>query len=109
MPGSPRVIPTPGHTPGHVAYSFPEHGALFVGDLMCTWHPTRGRIGPQLMAFNVSTPTSIRSLAEIEGIDAGLLLPGHGEPWTGRPSGRERRRPGIRRRRRPHLTKISLR
>jgi len=81
-PGKPVAIPTPGHTPGHVAYSFPSHGALFVGDLLCTWHPTRGRRGPQTMPFNVSTPTSIASLGAIEGLDAGLLLPGHGEPWT---------------------------
>jgi hypothetical protein len=24
----------------------------------------------------------MESLARIEGIEAGLLLPGHGEPWT---------------------------
>lgn len=82
VPGRPTVIPTPGHTPGHVAYSFPAHGSLFVGDLMCTWHPTRGRFGPQVMPFNVSTPGSYESLAAIEGVEAGLLLPGHGEPWT---------------------------
>ena len=83
VPGKPVAIPTPGHTPGHVAYSFPSHGALFVGDLMCTWHPTRGRIGPQVMAFNVSTPQSYESLGAVEDVDAGFLLPGHGEPWTG--------------------------
>jgi glyoxylase-like metal-dependent hydrolase (beta-lactamase superfamily II) len=82
VPGRPVAIPTPGHTPGHVAYSFPGHGALFVGDLMCTWHPTRGRLGPQVMAFNVSTPQSFESLGAIEDVEAGLLLPGHGEPWT---------------------------
>jgi glyoxylase-like metal-dependent hydrolase (beta-lactamase superfamily II) len=82
VPGSPHAIPTPGHTPGHVAYWFPKHGALFVGDLLCTWHPTRGRRGPQTMPFNVSTPQSIESLGAIEGNQADLLLPGHGEPWT---------------------------
>ncbi len=82
VPGAPVAIPTPGHTPGHVAYAFPGHGALFVGDLMCTWHPTRGRLGPQIMAFNVSTPQSFDSLAAIEDIEAGLVLPGHGDPWT---------------------------
>jgi glyoxylase-like metal-dependent hydrolase (beta-lactamase superfamily II) len=83
LPGRPRAIHTPGHTPGHVAYHFADHGALFVGDLMCTWHPTRGRLGPQVMAFNVSTPQSFESLAAVEEIDAGLLLPGHGDPWSG--------------------------
>lgn len=82
VPGKPRVIHTPGHTPGHVAYLFADHGALFAGDLLCTWHPTRGRRGPQVMAFNVSTPLSCESLGAIEDLDAALLLPGHGEPWT---------------------------
>jgi glyoxylase-like metal-dependent hydrolase (beta-lactamase superfamily II) len=82
-PGRPRPIHTPGHTPGHVAYHFPAHGALFVGDLLCTWHPTRGRRGPQLMAFNVSTKQSLDSLAAVESIDADLMLVGHGDPWTG--------------------------
>jgi glyoxylase-like metal-dependent hydrolase (beta-lactamase superfamily II) len=81
VPGRPRAIHTPGHTPGHVAYLFEGHGALFVGDLICTWHPTRGRLGPQVMAFNVSTPQSYESLGRIEDIDAALVLPGHGDPW----------------------------
>jgi len=83
VPGKPRVIHTPGHTPGHVAYHFAGLGALFVGDLLCTWHPTRGRRGAQLMAFNVSTPQSFESLAKIEELPAELVLVGHGEPWTG--------------------------
>ncbi len=83
VPGRPVAIPTPGHTPGHVAYSFADLGVLFVGDLMCTWHPTRGRLGPQVMAFNVSTRQSYESLSAIEDVEAGLLLPGHGDPWTG--------------------------
>ena len=82
VPGQPVAILTPGHTPGHVAYSFAGHGALFVGDLLCTWHPTRGRLGPQVMAFNVSTRQSYESLAAIEDVDAGLLRPGHGDPWA---------------------------
>jgi glyoxylase-like metal-dependent hydrolase (beta-lactamase superfamily II) len=86
VPGKPVAIPTPGHTPGHTAFHFPGHGALFVGDLLCTWHPTRGRLGPQTMAFNVSTPQSIQSLDAIEGIEAKLVLPGHGDPWTEGPA-----------------------
>jgi len=86
VPGRPRVIHTPGHTPGHVAYDFAGAGALFVGDLLCTWHPTRGRRGAQLMAFNVSTPRSYESLGKIEALDAGLVLVGHGDPWTGGPA-----------------------
>jgi glyoxylase-like metal-dependent hydrolase (beta-lactamase superfamily II) len=83
VPGRPRAIHTPGHTPGHVAYLFPNHRTLFAGDAMCTWHPTRGRRGPQIMAFNVSTRQAFESLGAVEDLDVDLVLVGHGEPWTG--------------------------
>jgi hypothetical protein len=38
------------------------------------------------MAFNVSTPRSYDSLGLIEGLDADLVLVGHGEPWRGGPA-----------------------
>jgi glyoxylase-like metal-dependent hydrolase (beta-lactamase superfamily II) len=83
LPGRPRVVNTPGHTVGHLAYHFPSHGALFVGDALCTWNPITTRTGAQLMpsAFNVSTPQALDSLAQLDGLDADFLLPGHGEPW----------------------------
>jgi glyoxylase-like metal-dependent hydrolase (beta-lactamase superfamily II) len=88
VPGRPQVIHTPGHTPGHCALYFERHGALLVGDLLCTWHPVLGRLGPQVMpaAFNVSSAQSLESLSRIEPIAANVLLPGHGEPWTGSPA-----------------------
>jgi glyoxylase-like metal-dependent hydrolase (beta-lactamase superfamily II) len=88
VPGRPRVIHTPGHTPGHCAFVFEEAGALFVGDLLCTWHPVLGRTGPQVMpaAFNVSSAQCLESLGRIEGLSAAALLPGHGEPWREGPS-----------------------
>jgi glyoxylase-like metal-dependent hydrolase (beta-lactamase superfamily II) len=88
VPGRPRVVHTPGHTPGHCALHFERHGALFVGDLLCTWHPVLGRLGPQIMpaAFNVSSAQSLESLGHIEGLSADVVLPGHGEPWTGGPA-----------------------
>jgi|ERR1700722_207397 len=83
VPGSPRVIFTPGHTAGHCALLFAGHGALFVGDAMCTWNPLTGVRGPQLMpsAFNVSTSQCLQSLQALDGVHADVLLPGHGEPW----------------------------
>ena len=45
-PGRPRVVHTPGHTLGHCALYFERHGALFVGDALCTWNPLSGRRGP---------------------------------------------------------------
>jgi glyoxylase-like metal-dependent hydrolase (beta-lactamase superfamily II) len=83
VPGHPRVIPTPGHTPGHCAFYFEQHGALFVGDAMCTMNPVTGGTGPQLMphVMNESNERALRSLSEIEPIEAEVMLFGHGEPW----------------------------
>jgi glyoxylase-like metal-dependent hydrolase (beta-lactamase superfamily II) len=84
VPGQPRVIHTPGHTPGHCSLFFERHRALFVGDLLCTWHAILGRRGPQIMpaAFNVSSAQCLESLGRIEPLEADVLLTGHGEPWT---------------------------
>ena len=83
VPGRPRVVPTPGHTPGHSAFHFEGHGALFVGDAMCALNPITGRTGPQLMPrpLNESNADALRSLDAIEPIDAEFVLFGHGEPW----------------------------
>jgi glyoxylase-like metal-dependent hydrolase (beta-lactamase superfamily II) len=88
LPGQPRVVNTPGHTVGHLVYHFASHGALFVGDALCTWNPLTTRVGAQLMpsAFNVSTPQALESLAQIEKLEAAFLLPGHGEPWREGPA-----------------------
>jgi glyoxylase-like metal-dependent hydrolase (beta-lactamase superfamily II) len=87
VPGRPRVIHTPGHTAGHCALHFPEHGALFAGDLLCTWHFVTGRTGPQTMprAANVDTAQSVASLSRIEPVQASVVLPGHGDPFQGSP------------------------
>lgn len=88
VPGRPKVIATPGHTRGHSALLFEEHGALFVGDELCTWNPLTGVRKPQLMPrqFNESNPACRDSLAALEGLNAGVVLRGHGEPWTGGPA-----------------------
>ncbi|HEY1834883.1 MAG TPA: MBL fold metallo-hydrolase [Solirubrobacteraceae bacterium] len=88
VPGKPLAVHTPGHTPGHCALLFAEHGALFVGDALCTWNPVTGQTGPQLMprAFNVDTAQCLDSLAAIESLQAAVLLVGHGEPWRDGPA-----------------------
>jgi glyoxylase-like metal-dependent hydrolase (beta-lactamase superfamily II) len=88
VPGSPRVIHTPGHNRGHCALLFERHGALFVGDELCTWNPLTNGRGPQLMPkpFDVSYAQCIESLGRLEGLQANVILPGHGHPWTGSPA-----------------------
>lgn len=88
VPGRPRAVHTPGHTDGHCALLFEATRTLFVGDALCTWNFFTDRPGAQLMPgpTNVSTAQARESLTAIEGLDAGLLLPGHGEPWHGTPA-----------------------
>jgi glyoxylase-like metal-dependent hydrolase (beta-lactamase superfamily II) len=84
VPGRPRAIDTPGHSPGHTVFHFADQGALIAGDALCTWNPLTGRPGPQIMpgAFSFSNAQAMESLARIEAIDVGVLLVGHGDPWT---------------------------
>jgi glyoxylase-like metal-dependent hydrolase (beta-lactamase superfamily II) len=85
VPGRPRVIATPGHTPGHSAFHFEQHGVQFLGDAMATLSPITGRTGPQLMprAMNQSNAQALSSLDAIEPINAEAMLFGHGDPWRG--------------------------
>lgn len=85
VPGKPKIIATPGHTPGHCAIHFEQHDALFVGDALCTLNPMTGNRDPQVMPalVNVSTPECFESLGKLDGVEAAAVLPGHGEPWRG--------------------------
>lgn len=86
VPGSPRVVLVPGHTPGSAALHLPSLDALFVGDALATYAVTNGRKGPQLAPFTADRAQALASLARIEGMAASLVLPGHGEPWLGSPA-----------------------
>ena len=83
VPGAPRVILVPGHTPGSAALVFPRHDAVFVGDAFATYSVTTGVEGPQVAPFTADRDTAIASLHRLDGLAARLLLPGHGQPWTG--------------------------
>jgi glyoxylase-like metal-dependent hydrolase (beta-lactamase superfamily II) len=85
VPGGPRTIHTPGHTAGNSAIHFEERGVLFAGDTMCSLNPLTRARGPQLMphSFNVSNVHARESLAKVEGLEADVVLFGHGEPWHG--------------------------
>ena len=80
VPGRPRVIHAPGHSPGESAFVAAD--VLFSGDALCTLNPLTGKRGPQLMpsAFNTSTEQALASLDKLVGSGASVLVPGHGEP-----------------------------
>jgi glyoxylase-like metal-dependent hydrolase (beta-lactamase superfamily II) len=83
VPGSPRVILTPGHTPGSAVLHVPSRGALFVGDALATYAVTTGARGPQVAPFTADAAQAVASLDRLEAVSADLVLPGHGDPWTG--------------------------
>ena len=85
LPGSPKVVLVPGHTPGSAAVHFAAHDALCVGDALATYAVTTGRRGPQLAPFTADAATAVASLARLEGINAALTLPGHGAEWRAGP------------------------
>jgi glyoxylase-like metal-dependent hydrolase (beta-lactamase superfamily II) len=83
VPGSPRVILTPGHTPGSAVLHVASLDVLFVGDAFATYAVTTGARGPQVAPFTADAARAVASLARLEDVSAGLVLPGHGDPWTG--------------------------
>jgi glyoxylase-like metal-dependent hydrolase (beta-lactamase superfamily II) len=83
VPGSPRVVLTPGHTPGSAALHVPSLDTLLVGDAFATYAVTTGVRGPQVAPFTADAARAVASLSRLEGIPAGLVLPGHGDVWTG--------------------------
>lgn len=83
LPGSPRVIHLPGHSPGSVAFYAPAVEALFVGDALTTRHVLTGAEGPQPAPFTDDPDQALASLAKLETLEARWVLPGHGPPWEG--------------------------
>jgi len=83
LPGSPRIIHIPGHTPGSVAVHVPAVDALFVGDALTTGNVLTGERGPQPAPFTLDAEAALASLAKLEDVSATWVLPGHGAPWHG--------------------------
>ncbi len=82
VPGQPKVIFTPGHTEGSCCFHVPDRGVLFTGDEIVTRNGATGKIGVQLMPFNMDVEQARNSLVKLEKVKAATILPGHGEPWT---------------------------
>ena len=85
VPGSPRVVFSPGHTLGHCALHYPDRDALIAGDAIVMLDPYTARRGPRLVA-RAATADVERNLASLDALaetGARVVLTGHGEPWTG--------------------------
>lgn len=83
LPGSPRAVPTPGHTGGHCSYVV--DGVLVTGDALVTGHPLLTDTRPQLLPalFNHDQDGCLRSLAALGALGTEVLVPGHGPVWRG--------------------------
>jgi glyoxylase-like metal-dependent hydrolase (beta-lactamase superfamily II) len=84
VPGSPRLVYTPGHTLGHCSLHLPDRDAVIAGDAIVMLDPYTARKGPCLVA-RAAVADSQRNLATLDALaatGARTVLTGHGEPWT---------------------------
>lgn len=70
-----EVLHTPGHTPGHLAFYWPERKALFTGDAFVTW-PS---IVPGWDSTMLNEPESWETLDRLTTLDVEVIGPGHGD------------------------------
>ncbi len=83
LPGGAQVVPTPGHTYGHVSLHFPLRDAVIAGDALVTLDPYTAATGPRMIAGSATADLDRNraSLDALAATDAKSLLPGHGVPW----------------------------
>src|SRR3954470_6625044 len=85
VPGSPRIVFSPGHTLGHCALHFADRDAVLAGDAIVMLDPYTGKTGPRLVA-RAATADTERNTATLDALaatGARHVLTGHGEPFTG--------------------------
>ncbi len=70
-----EVIPTPGHTPGHVCLLY--DGILFAGDLL---ENKNGTLRPYPRAWNWNQEMMQESAKKAAGLPVRMVCPAHGEP-----------------------------
>lgn len=70
------AVATPGHTPGHISYYWPQRHALFVGDALVALPNLQGPRGDYTMDMAMAR-ASVKHLAELA---VEIVCPAHGEP-----------------------------
>jgi glyoxylase-like metal-dependent hydrolase (beta-lactamase superfamily II) len=71
------IIPTPGHTRGHVVYLY-RNKFLFTGDHLA-WSPNRQTLTAFRSVAWYSWPEQIRSMEKLLDYEFEWVLPGHGD------------------------------
>lgn len=73
--GELTVIPAPGHTPGHVIFSYQK--IIFAGDLFTI---KNGIPGPMAKLMNWDNTLALHSIGLLKTMDPGWICPSHGQP-----------------------------
>ncbi|WP_433676834.1 MBL fold metallo-hydrolase [Microbacterium gorillae] len=82
VPGRPRAVAVPGHTPGSLCWVSEDFDAVFVGDALTTRHVLTGRVGPQDAPFSEDERRARQSLDRLGELEVQYVLPGHGPVWS---------------------------
>ena len=56
---------------------------MLVGDAIATHGVTTGIDRPRIAPFTADPDQALASLTRLDGLEAGYVLPGHGQAWTG--------------------------
>jgi glyoxylase-like metal-dependent hydrolase (beta-lactamase superfamily II) len=72
------VLHAAGHSPGHLAFHWPERDFLIAGDAIATWPG----FGPGWPAFHLNEVQHRESLRRLAALDARIVGVGHGDPIT---------------------------
>jgi glyoxylase-like metal-dependent hydrolase (beta-lactamase superfamily II) len=76
--GPVEVLHSPGHTPGHLAFWWPDRRVLFAGDAIATYPVFE----PGWPAFTLNPTQHRASLKRMARLDPEVLAVGHGDPLT---------------------------
>ena len=72
------VVHTPGHTPGHLAFFWPERRLMITGDIVATWPD----LSPGWKGFTLDVAEHLKSVRRMAGFEPKILAVGHGDPVT---------------------------
>ncbi|SEI70007.1 Glyoxylase, beta-lactamase superfamily II [Arthrobacter sp. yr096] len=80
LPGQPRAILLPGHTPGNAAILLSGAGVVAVGDSFVSGHPISRQSGPQMLhgMYHSDPEAALEATHRLDEVEASVVLPGHG-------------------------------
>ena len=71
-----QVLHAAGHSPGHLAFAWPERRFLIAGDAVATWP----ELCPGWHSFNLNKPQHHVTLQRLAALEAQIVGVGHGDP-----------------------------